>query len=152
MLPCFWDHVTAVIVNQRYFVFKKIQRWIKFDFPQYLGSCTFSRQLLDWILYSPMADTIRHPSYKPPAKEDMYLPPRTIENREIKSHIYGKQQTSHISWEFLRTENKHINRPEQFLWIKLAWQIINRTGCPRSSFPYFISLYFSTIGLGKQII
>ena len=108
MLPCFWDHVTAVIVNQRYFVFKKIQRWIKFDFPQYLGSCTFSRQLLDWILYSPMADTIRHPSYKPPAKEDMYLPPRTIENREIKSHIYGKQQTSHISWEFLRTENKHI--------------------------------------------
>ena len=108
MLPCFWDHVTAVIVNQRYFVFKKIQRWIKFDFPQYLGSCTFSRQLLDWILYSPMADTIRHPSYKPPVKEDMYLPPRKIENREIKSHVYGKQQTSRISWEFLRTENKHI--------------------------------------------
>ena len=108
MLPCFWDHVTAVIVNQRYFVFKKIQRWIKFDFPQYLGSWTFSRQLLDWILYSPMADTIRHPSYKPPVKEDMYLPPRKIENREIKSHVYDKQQTSRISWEFLRTENKHI--------------------------------------------
>ena len=26
------------------------------------------------------------------------------------------------------------------------------TGCPKSSFMYFISLYFSTIGLGKQII
>ena len=25
-------------------------------------------------------------------------------------------------------------------------------GCPKSSFLYFISLYFSTIGLGKQII
>ena len=26
------------------------------------------------------------------------------------------------------------------------------TGCPKSSFLYFISLYFSTIELGKQII
>ena len=26
------------------------------------------------------------------------------------------------------------------------------TGCPKSSFIYFISLYFSTIGLGKQIV
>ena len=26
------------------------------------------------------------------------------------------------------------------------------SGCPKSSFLYFISLYFSTIGLGKQII
>ena len=26
------------------------------------------------------------------------------------------------------------------------------TGCPKSSFLCFISLYFSTIGLGKQII
>ena len=26
------------------------------------------------------------------------------------------------------------------------------TGCPKSSFLYFISLYFSTIGLGKQLI
>ena len=26
------------------------------------------------------------------------------------------------------------------------------TGCPKSSFLYFVSLYFSTIGLGKQII
>ena len=25
------------------------------------------------------------------------------------------------------------------------------TGCPKSSFLYFISLYFSTIGLGRQI-
>ena len=25
-------------------------------------------------------------------------------------------------------------------------------GCPKSSFLYFISLYFSTIGLGRQII
>ena len=25
-------------------------------------------------------------------------------------------------------------------------------GCPKCSFLYFISLYFSTIGLGKQII
>ena len=29
---------------------------------------------------------------------------------------------------------------------------INITGCPKSSFLYFISLYLSTIGLGKQII
>ena len=28
----------------------------------------------------------------------------------------------------------------------------NFTGCPKSSFLYFKSLYFSTIGLGKQII
>ena len=26
------------------------------------------------------------------------------------------------------------------------------TGCPKSSFLYFISLYFITIGLGRQII
>ena len=26
------------------------------------------------------------------------------------------------------------------------------TGCPKSPFLFFISLYFSTIGLGKQII
>ena len=26
------------------------------------------------------------------------------------------------------------------------------TGCPQSSFLYFVSLYFSTIGLGKEII
>ena len=26
------------------------------------------------------------------------------------------------------------------------------TGCPKSSFPFFIGLYFSTIGLGKKII
>ena len=29
---------------------------------------------------------------------------------------------------------------------------ISSTGCPKSSFLYFISLYFSTIGLGKQIV
>ena len=27
-----------------------------------------------------------------------------------------------------------------------------RTGCPKSSFLYFIRLHFSTIGLGKQVI
>ena len=27
-------------------------------------------------------------------------------NREIKIHVYGKRQTSDLSWEFLRIENK----------------------------------------------
>ena len=31
-------------------------------------------------------------------------------------------------------------------------KLLMTTGCPKSSFLYFISLYFSTIGLGKQII
>ena len=30
--------------------------------------------------------------------------------------------------------------------------ILENTGCPKSSFLYFISLYFSTIGLGKEKI
>ena len=30
--------------------------------------------------------------------------------------------------------------------------VVLYTGCPKSSFLYFASLYFSTIGLGKQII
>ena len=29
-------------------------------------------------------------------------------NREIKSHVYSKQQTSDSSWEFLRIKNKQI--------------------------------------------
>ena len=36
-----------------------------------------------------------------------------------------------------------------------CWQNLESllfTGCPKSSFLYFISLYFSTIGLGRQII
>ena len=28
--------------------------------------------------------------------------------REIKIHVYGKRQTSDLSWEFLRIENKQI--------------------------------------------
>ena len=28
--------------------------------------------------------------------------------KEIKSHVYGKRQTSDSSWEFLRIENKQI--------------------------------------------
>ena len=32
------------------------------------------------------------------------------------------------------------------------WAEKGYTGCPKSSFLYFISLYFSTIGLGKKII
>ena len=43
-------------------------------------------------------------------------------------------------------------------WLQLTVQctrhtlIYSNTGCPKSLFLYFISLYFSTIGLGKQII
>ena len=29
-------------------------------------------------------------------------------NREIKIHVYRKRQTSDLSWEFLRRENKQI--------------------------------------------
>ena len=29
-------------------------------------------------------------------------------NREIKIHVYRKRQTSYLSWEFLRRENKQI--------------------------------------------
>ena len=36
--------------------------------------------------------------------------------------------------------------------IHLLISLFPVTGCPKSSFLYFISLYFSTIGLGKQII
>ena len=32
----------------------------------------------------------------------------TAINREIKTHVYGKRQTSDSSWEFLRIENKRI--------------------------------------------
>ena len=56
---------------------------------------------------------------------------------------------------------KNVSRPwnqilayKSMLWMSvvrtLAWCF--HTGCPKSSFLYFISLYFSTIGLGKQII
>ena len=39
--------------------------------------------------------------------------------REIKIHVYRKRQTSDLSSEFLRIENKQIkNSPERFLWIK----------------------------------
>ena len=30
------------------------------------------------------------------------------DNREIKIHVYRKRQTSDLSWEFLRIENKQI--------------------------------------------
>ena len=42
----------------------------------------------------------------------------------------------------------------QFYQPKGQWHSgnIGYTGCPKSSFLYFISLYFSTIGLGKEII
>ena len=36
---------------------------------------------------------------------------------------------------------------ESFFGYKLEY-----TGCPKSSFLYFVSVYFSTPGLGKQII
>ena len=42
--------------------------------------------------------------------------------REVISHVHDKRQTSDSSWVFLRTDNKHKNCPEQFLWIKLAWK------------------------------
>ena len=41
---------------------------------------------------------------------------------------------------------KHLKKP---LWNKFS---VSFTGCPKSSFLCFVSLYFSTIGLGKQII
>ena len=40
----------------------------------------------------------------------------------------------------------------KFLHLVSFTQSRSTTGCPKSSFLYFISLYFSTIGLGKQII
>ena len=33
---------------------------------------------------------------------------KTGDYREIKIHIYGKRQTSDLSWEFLEIENKQI--------------------------------------------
>ena len=48
-----------------------------------------------------------------------------VKNREIKSHVYGKRQTSFSSWEFLKIENKQIKScPEQFLCLKLAWNYL----------------------------
>ena len=40
---------------------------------------------------------------------------------------------------------------ESFREGKLVYNNYRNTGCPKSSFLYFISLYVSTIGLGKQI-
>ena len=40
----------------------------------------------------------------------------------------------------------------KFLHLVSFTQSRSTTGCPKSSFLYFISLYFSTIGLGKQSI
>ena len=34
----------------------------------------------------------------------------------------------------------------------VGWYTVENTGCPKSSFLYFISIYFCTIGLRKQII
>ena len=39
-----------------------------------------------------------------------------------------------------------------FYQLSRSKHLLLYTGCPKSSFLYFISLYFSTIGLGKQII
>ena len=39
-----------------------------------------------------------------------------------------------------------------FYWLLCFYSRQEYTGCPKSSFLYFISLYFRTIGLGKQII
>ena len=33
---------------------------------------------------------------------------KTGNYREIKIHVYGKRQTSDLSWEFLKIENKQI--------------------------------------------
>ena len=38
------------------------------------------------------------------------------------------------------------------VWDEFQNTLLAITGCPKSSFLYFISLYFSTIGLGKEII
>ena len=32
----------------------------------------------------------------------------TVNNREIKIHVYGTRQTANVSWEFLKIENKQI--------------------------------------------
>ena len=46
-------------------------------------------------------------------------------NREIKSHVYAKRQTSDSSWEFLRIENKQIKIVQNnSLCIKLAWHYL----------------------------
>ena len=44
--------------------------------------------------------------------------------REIKSHVYGKQQTSDSSWEFLRIENKQIKTVQNNSSDKLAWNYL----------------------------
>ena len=38
-------------------------------------------------------------------------------NREIKIHVYAKQQTSDSSWEFLRIENKQIKTVEDNCYV-----------------------------------
>ena len=38
----------------------------------------------------------------------MWEKPAAKNAKEIKSHVYGKQQTSDSSWEFLRIENEQI--------------------------------------------
>ena len=41
-----------------------------------------------------------------------------VKNREIKSHVYGKRQTSFSSWEFLKIENKQIKTVQNnsYVW------------------------------------
>ena len=47
-----------------------------------------------------------------------------------------------------------ITQMNMYQMIKCALHTLKlkHTGCPKSSFFYFIRLHFSTIGLGKQVI
>ena len=53
----------------------------------------------------------------------------------------------------LVTLNNFLRLQQVMLWHVVRHATFSATtGCPKSWFLYFISLYFSTIGLGKQII
>ena len=68
--------------------------------------------------------------------------PSKLIDIKVRRIVHSKLKLFHfqIKKYYLSDENHQTDNPSH-----------KNTGCPKSSFLYFISLYFSTIGLGKQI-
>ena len=68
--------------------------------------------------------------------------PSKLIDIKVRRIVHSKLKLFHFQIKkcYLSDENHQTDNPSH-----------KNTGCPKSSFLYFISLYFSTIGLGKQI-
>ena len=69
------------------------------------------------------------------------------------SRGFGLFRNSSLLTAYEHVANSYIDAYIYVHSLCLCWkQSLETTGCPKSSFLYFISRYFSTIGLGKKIV